>query len=81
MFLLNTAATDAFVGTPSVGPGLVVTGEVLNTRGRIVSAVVPAVTKRDTKGVTSGRPPALMGALAVTVYCVSGANEVDGVSV
>ena len=67
MSLLNTAATEAFVGTPSVGPGLVVRGEVLDTRGRFVSAVVPAVMKCDTKGVTSGRPPALMGALAVTV--------------
>jgi hypothetical protein len=67
MSLLNTATTDAFVGTASVGPGLVVRGDVFDTRGRLVSAVVPAVMKCDTNGVTSGRPPALIVAFAVTV--------------
>ena len=63
------------------GRGLWSEAKWSDTRGRFVSAVVPAVMKCDTNGVTSGRPPALMGALAVTVYSVRGANEVDGVSV
>jgi len=45
MFLLNPAATEAFVGTARVGPGFEVRGEVFNTVGRFVSAVMPVVTK------------------------------------
>jgi hypothetical protein len=65
--LLKTTATDEFVGAPGVGPGVVVNGEVLSTRGRFVSAVTPAVMNCDTNGVVSPSPAALVGDVAVTV--------------
>ena len=53
---VNTAATAAFVGAPVVGPGFVVVGVVSVTRGRIVSAVTPAVMKLQVNGVDNAIP-------------------------
>jgi hypothetical protein len=43
MSLLNTALMAVLLGTPVVGPGVVVAGTVIVTRGRDKSALAPVV--------------------------------------
>jgi len=71
-------------GTPGVGPGVVVSGLVNKTRGRVRSAGAAAATvvKFHPKGRAIAVPVAsLVAPLIVAVYCVAGAKTAPGVSV
>jgi hypothetical protein len=57
---VNTAIMDALIGAFSVGPGVVVTGAVSVTRGRIASGDVPAVMKLQVNGAVSATPVATL---------------------
>ena len=43
IFSVKAAVTDELMGTPVVGPGVVVAGTVSNTLGRVVPNVTPVV--------------------------------------
>lgn len=80
--LEKTAAMAELPGTPGVGPGVVVTGLVNSTRGRVISEGVATVVNVHAKGAFIARPLARLTApLIVAVYSVDGAKAVPGVSV
>ena len=80
--LLKTAPRLEFPGTAGVGPGMVVTGLVKRTRGRVRSAGVATVVNVHTKGAAIATPLArLVAPLIVAVYSVNGARVVPGVNV
>src|ERR1700676_2439497 len=70
------------LGTPAVGPGIVVAGTVIDTRGRVTSEGAATVVNCQVKGPAIARPLArLVAPVIVPVYCVSVARVVPGVSV
>jgi hypothetical protein len=62
MASVNTAAIDALVGAPAVGPGVLVAGVVNVTRGLIASGAEPAVMKLQVNGAASAIPVARLRA-------------------
>jgi hypothetical protein len=65
---VNTAMIDALIGAFGVGPGVVVTGAVNVTRGRIASGETPAVMKLHVYGAAIATPVAtLLAAVIVPV--------------
>jgi hypothetical protein len=57
--LLKIAATAELPGTPGVGPGMVVSGIVDNTRGRVASAGDATVVNVHANGAVIAKPLAL----------------------
>jgi hypothetical protein len=81
MALLKTAMIAVLAGTASVGPGIVVAGTVVTTRGRVASAVA-AVVNCQVNALAITAPLARLDApLIVPVYSVSVASVVPAVSV
>lgn len=79
---MKTALTAELAGTPGVGPGVVVTGLVNVTRGRVAFEGVPTVVNVHAKGAAIAKPLArLVAPLIVAVYTVEGAKVVPAVSV
>jgi hypothetical protein len=79
---VKTALTAELAGTPGVGPGVVVTGLVSTTRGRVAFPGVPTVVNVHTNGAAIGTPLArLLAPPIVAVYTVPGANMVPAVNV
>ena len=71
----------ALPGTPAVGPGIVVTGAVSATRGRVVSAAEPVVNCH-VNGAVIARPlSSAVAPVIVAVYSVNGASVLAGASV
>ena len=78
---VNSTEIATLVGTPAVGPGVVVTGTVDATRGRVASVVAPVVNCQ-VNGAASDTPVAMLVApVMVTVYRVSGDNVVPAAKV
>ena len=78
---VNSAEIATLVGTPVVGPGVVVAGTVDTTRGRVASVVAPVVNCQ-VNGAASDTPVAMLVApVMVTVYRVSGDNIVPAAKV
>jgi hypothetical protein len=58
MSLVKTALMAELLGTPGVGPGMVVAGLVTDTRGRVTSEGDATVVNCQVKGVAIAIPPA-----------------------
>jgi hypothetical protein len=68
-FLVNVAVIAELLGTPRVGPGVLVAGLVINTRGRVTSAGVATVVNCQLNGAAIGTPPdRLIAPAMVPVY-------------
>jgi hypothetical protein len=79
--LLKTTAIAELLGTPVVGPGVVVAGTVVTTRGRVASEVA-AVVNVQVKAFAILAPVARLAAPPiVTVYSVSVASALPDVNV
>jgi hypothetical protein len=53
---VKTAIMAELLGTPTVGPGVVVAGEVMDTRGRVRSEGEPTVVNCHVKGAAIATP-------------------------
>ena len=77
----KTAVIAVLVGTPVVGPGMVVAGIVIVTLGLVVSGANPVVNVQ-TKLLTSRSPVVSVAALViVAVHSVLGGRLAAGVKV
>ena len=82
ILLVKIAVTARLLGTPVVGPGIVVAGAVENTRGRVTSRGVPTVVNFQAYGPVIAMPLArLVAPVIVTLYSVPIARAVPDVSV
>jgi hypothetical protein len=82
ILLVKIAVTARLLGTPVVGPGIVVAGAVENTRGRVTSTGVPTVVNFQVYGPVIAMPLArLVAPVIVTLYSVPVARAVPDVSV
>jgi hypothetical protein len=82
IFFVKVALMALLAGTSGVGPGIVVTGLVIDTWGRVKSAGAPTVVNCQVTGPAIAVPSLrLVAPVSVPVYTVPAAKKVPGVSV